>query len=243
MANSKVCLLTHITGYGGPAATKALLAGGATVLGSDRSFANAKDRQAFAAANPRVEIVTGLAPEKQVAEVVKRHGRIDLLFSNNFVPLFPSAIETASLEVFQDYLDGLTIEPFRVARAAIPHMKKQKSGKIVFMTSAGPVKGLPNLATYCAARGGASAMMRALAMEVADANIQVNAIGPNYAENPTYFPKEILGTDFMRKLVRESCPIKRYARPEELEELVGYLASERSNFFTGQLIHFCGGWV
>ncbi len=239
----KVALITLVTGYGGPAAMKALLDGGWKVLCNDRSFADAESRKAFRSANPDVEIIDELEPEGAVEAVVKRCGRIDLLFSNNFVPLFPSAVETASVEVYRDYLEGLTIEPFRLARAAIPYMKKQKAGKIVFMTSAGPMKGLPNLSTYCAARGGATALMKALALEVGESNIQVNAIGPNYAENPTYFPKHILGEAFMRKLIEEECPIKRYAKPEELTALVAFLAADESNFVTSQLIPFCGGWA
>ncbi|MCE2510822.1 MAG: SDR family oxidoreductase [Alphaproteobacteria bacterium] len=239
----KIALVTLATGYGGPSAVKALLAGGWKVFCNDRGFSDTKQCKAFAKANPKVKILDALEPEKAVGAVVKQAGRIDLLFSNNFVPLYPSAVETAALDVYRDYLEGLTIEPFRAARAAVPHMKKQKSGKIVFMTSAGPMKGLPNLSTYCAARGGATALMKALAQEVGRFNIQVNAIGPNYAENPTYFPKHILGKPFMRKLIKEECPIERYATPEEMVALIAFLAKEESNFITSQLIPFCGGWA
>jgi NAD(P)-dependent dehydrogenase (short-subunit alcohol dehydrogenase family) len=239
----QVALITLITGYGGPAAMKALVDDGWKVFCNDHSFADAEGRKAFTDANPDVEIIDELEPEKAIEETVKRGGRIDLLFCNNFVPLFPSAVETAALDVYRDYLEGLTITPFRLARAAIPHMKKQKSGKIIFMTSAGPMKGLPNLSTYCSARGAATALAKALAQEVAEFNIQVNAIGPNYAENPTYFPKEALGAEFMQKLIQEECPVKRFARPEELSALVSFLAKEESNFVTSQLIPFCGGWV
>ncbi|MGB1548537.1 MAG: SDR family oxidoreductase, partial [Alphaproteobacteria bacterium] len=222
---------------------QALLDGGWKVFCNDRVFSDVKKREAFAKANPKVKILDELEPEKVIGEIVKRAGRIDFLFSNNFVPLYPSAVETAAVDVYRDYLEGLTIEPFRLARAAVPHMKKQKSGKIVFMTSAGPMKGLPNLSTYCAARGGATALMKALAQEVGRFNVQVNAIGPNYAENPTYFPKRILKKPFMQKLIKEECPIERYAKPEELVALVAFLAKEESNFVTSQLIPFCGGWA
>lgn len=238
----RVAFLTLVTGYGGPSAVAALLEAGWKLFGSDRVFSDPKTRKAFAKANPKVTIIDELEPEKAIAEVVRRCGRIDLLFSNNFVPLYPAAVETASVEVYRDYLEGLTIEPFRAARAAIVHMKKQKAGKIIFVTSAGPLKGLPNLSTYCAARGGANALTKALAREVGRFNIQVNAIAPNYVENPTYFPKEILDTPFMRKLIKD-CPIERYARPEEMGALVAFLATEESNFVTSQVIPFCGGWA
>ncbi|PCJ61430.1 MAG: hypothetical protein COA65_00195 [Rhodospirillaceae bacterium] len=241
--NSKVCLVINGTGYGGPAATKALLDDGWKVFCSDQGFADAESRKAFTDANPDVEIIDELEPEKAIEAVVKKGGRIDLLFSNSFVALFPAAVETAGVDAFQNYLEGLTIEPFRLARAAIPHMKKQKSGKIIFMTSAGPIKGLPNLTTYCAARGGANALAKSLAQEVAADNIQVNAICPNFAENPTYFPAEAIGVDFMQKLVQENCPTKRFGTPEELGALVVYLASEGSNFTTSQMMPFAGGWA
>ena len=239
----KVALVTLVTGFGGPAAAKALLDGGWKVFCNDRSFADAESRKAFADANPELEIIDELEPEKAIEAVVSKGGRIDLLFANSFVPLFPSAVETASPDIFLDYLEGLTIEPFRLARAAVPHMKKQKAGKIIFLTSAGPMKGLPNLSTYCAARGGATALMKALAQELADSNIQVNAITPNYAVNPTYFPAEAIGMDFMQKLVQEQCPMKRFGTQEEMEGVVTFLASKDSNFITSQLIPFCGGWA
>ncbi len=239
----KVCIVTHVATSIGQAGADALAGEGAKVIVNDASFADDSEVKSYAKAHPKLEVTATLDPERLVEEVVARHGRVDVLVSNAWLPAKPAQIEKTKVEDLRHALDVLAIEPFRLARAAIPYMKKQKAGKIVFMTSAGPMKGLPNLSTYCAARGGATALMKALALEVGESNIQVNAIGPNYAENPTYFPKHILGEAFMRKLIEEECPIKRYAKPEELTALVAFLAADESNFVTSQLIPFCGGWA
>jgi 2-keto-3-deoxy-L-fuconate dehydrogenase len=122
-------------------------------------------------------------------------------------------------------------------------MKRQGHGKVVNITSAVAIPGLPNYAAYSAARAGANGLTRAVGREVARHNIQVNAIAQNFVENPTYFGPEVTGhPDKLARVIR-NVPAGRLARPEESAKLCVFLACDESDFFCGQVIPFAGGWI
>ena len=103
-------------------------------------------------------------------------------------------------------------EPFFCLRAAIRVMKRQGHGKVVNITSAVAIPGLPNYTAYSAARAGANGLTRAVGREVARHNIQVNAIAQNFVENPTYFGPDVTGhPDKLARVVR-NVPAGRLAR-------------------------------
>ena len=239
----KACIITHVTAPVGQAGADALAAGGAKVIVSDPIFANDGDRQAYAKAHPRLEVTATLDPEKLVEEVVANHGRVDAVISNACLPPSPAKIENVNVEDLRRALDVLAVEPFRLVKAAVPHMKKQKAGKVVFITSDAPRYGLADHTVYCTAQGTANALMGTLAQELADSNIQVNAIGLGASIVPTYFPKEMLGESTAENLLVGKSPTMRKAKPEEAGALVAFLASAGSDFIVGEVIPFAGGWI
>jgi len=178
-----------------------------------------------------------------VREVVDRFGRLDVLVNNSSHPPVGGPVEDLSDEAWRSMMARLLDEPFYCLRAALRVMKRQGRGKIINLTSAVAILGLPNYAAYSAARAGTNGLTRAVGREVARHNIQVNAIAQNFVENPTYFGPDIVGNPEKLARVLRHVPAGRLARSEESARLAVYLASEDADFFCGQVIPFAGGWV
>ena len=141
------------------------------------------------------------------------------------------------------FFDRLVHPLMRLTRAAVPPMIERGSGKVVAITSAAPLRGIPKCSAYCAARGAQNAFIRAIGLEVARNNVQVNAIAQNYVENPSYYPEEMLAAEQMMKRMMSVVPVKRLAKGWESAELALFLASDKSDFMVGQVIPFAGGWA
>jgi NAD(P)-dependent dehydrogenase (short-subunit alcohol dehydrogenase family) len=96
---------------------------------------------------------------------------------------------------------------------------------------------------YAAARAGTNGLSKSLARELGRDNIQVNAIASNYIENPDYFPPELLANkDAYAKMVK-NIPLGRLGKPQEAAHLVAFYCSDRSDFITGNVMPFSGGWA
>jgi 2-keto-3-deoxy-L-fuconate dehydrogenase len=143
---------------------------------------------------------------------------------------------TAMFDTMVQPLMGLT-------RAFAPRMARRGYGKIIAITSAAPLKGLPGSAAYCAARGAQNAWIKAAGLEYAARNVQINAIAQNYVSNPVYYPDDLVASERFQKHLIRNVPIQRVARPEEQAEFALFLASDNSDFFVGQVFPFSGGWA
>jgi 2-keto-3-deoxy-L-fuconate dehydrogenase len=152
-------------------------------------------------------------------------------------------VEETSDETWRAMLAHLLDEPFYCLRAALRVMKRQGHGKVVNLSSAAAIPGLPNYAAYSAARAGTNGLTRAVGREVARHGIQVNAIAQNFVENPTYFGADIVTDPQKLARVVRNVPAGRLARAEESARLAVYLASADADFFCGQVVPFAGGWA
>ena len=95
-------------------------------------------------------------------------------------------------------------------------MRKRKSGRIVFVSSAAPLRGIANYAPYVSARAAANGLVSSLAKELGRDGITVNAVGSNYVENPDYFPPALLANqDAMAKMTAQ-IPLGRLGKSDEL---------------------------
>jgi 2-keto-3-deoxy-L-fuconate dehydrogenase len=245
----KVVLITNVGQYMGPACAEEFAKEGAILALHDRTEARAQGALELARAYGRdASVVTGdltVSGEanRAVRAVAERHGRLDVLVNNSSHPPVGGPVDEVSDETWRSMAAHLYDEPFFCLRAAIRVMKRQGHGKVVNITSAVAIPGLPNYAAYSAARAGANGLTRAVGREVARHNIQVNAIAQNFVENPTYFGPEVTGHPEKLARVVRNIPAGRLARSEESAKLCVFLACDESDFFCGQVIPFAGGWI
>jgi NAD(P)-dependent dehydrogenase (short-subunit alcohol dehydrogenase family) len=128
---------------------------------------------------------------------------------------------------------------FLYARSIGPHMIRQRKGKIVNMSSFVGSKGFPNQIVYATSKAAVSMFTRCLALEWARYKINVNAIGPGYVR--TKLTEKMLTDGAARDRLLNSVPLGRFCEPRELGLLAVYLASEASDYLTGQTIYLDGG--
>jgi 2-hydroxycyclohexanecarboxyl-CoA dehydrogenase len=178
---------------------------------------------------------------RMVNKAVEDYGRIDVLF--NYVGGDPDlAPQKAFIDQTEEYWDkmiNLNLKSTILAcRAVLDTMIKQKSGKIINTGAVAGKIGGPNIALYSAVKGGIIAFSKALALEFAQYNINVNCICPGPIETPglkKVFSDQNLGQ------VTAIVPLKRLGLPEEVASAVLYLASDEAAFITGQALSVDGG--
>ena len=181
--------------------------------------------------------------EKMVKETLDKFGKIDILVNNAGIAEFKAFLEMTE-EEWDKTLDINLKGYFLCAQACVKEMVKQKSGVIVNIASVamGQVGiGFPNIAHYCASKGGIVGMTEALAVELAPYNIRVNAIAPGMIETPMIdsIKQDPKGMEAMLARV----PMHRVGKPEEVSELVLFLASDKSSYMTGSVVVIDGGWL
>ena len=243
MLQDRIVVITHANHFVGPGATDVLAGYGATVLCHDEAFTDTAARDAFSAAHPGAEIALAREPEALAAEAIERFGRIDVLVCNDAYPAVRAPVDEAEPDEMQRALDALVAWPYRLIRASVPAMKAQGHGKILMITSAAPLRGLANYSMYATARGAGNALVKSLSLELARFDIQVNAVAPNYIENPTYFPPELLADEGAMSKMLANIPAKRLGKPEEVAETIAFFASDRCGFITGHVVPIAGGWA
>lgn len=178
-----------------------------------------------------------------VAEIVKKFGQLDILINNAGIVQFKPFLELSE-EDWDRTIDINLKGEFLCAQAAAKVMKEREGGVIVNIVSVAMGQqgiGMPNIAHYCASKGGIAAMTEALAAELAPFNIRVNAIAPGLIETPMI---DVVKSDpKMLEAMLQRVPLKRVGRPEEVSELVVFLASDSSSYMTGAVVVIDGGWL
>ncbi|MCB2107279.1 MAG: SDR family oxidoreductase [Rhodobacteraceae bacterium] len=243
MLNGKAALVTNVMHFVGSAAARALQQQGARVFCHDMSFTAKAARDAFCESVPNVTALAETSAHETIAAVENAAGSIEILVCNDFFPAIRAPVDEAKTEDLRASLDALVVVPFEFAAAAAARMKPRRSGKIILVTSAAPFHGLPNYSMYATARGAANSMALSLAKELAGANIQVNAVAPNYVESPSYFPKSLIENPAAMKKFTEKVPLKRLGQPEEVAAAIAFFASTGSDFITGHVLPVAGGWA
>lgn len=123
---------------------------------------------------------------------------------------------------------------YNVTQTLLPPMLTHRYGRIVNMASVSGLKGQPGQTNYSAAKGGLIAATKALALEVARKQVTVNAVAPGFIET------DMTG-DLDKASLKNIIPLLRFGRPEEVAELVGFLASPQAGYITGEVISINGG--
>lgn len=239
----RVALITDVTHFLGKPVACALAADGIVAYGCDPDLADPQRRKEAETEAPDLKLLDVSTPGDAVAAVLEAEGRLDILVNNDAYPAVRAPLKSAGREVVRDTFEALVFKSFEMAQAALAPMLDQGAGKMIFVTSAAPLNGLPNYAPYVAARGAANALALSLSKELAGANIQVNAVAPNFIESPDYFPPSLMEDPISREKILKNIPLGRLGKPEEAAAVVAFLASPAADFVTGQVIPLAGGWA
>lgn len=171
-----------------------------------------------------------------VQSVIKEFGRLDILVNNAGITKDGLLMRMSE----QDWDDVITTNlksVFNFTKAACRQMMSQQSGKIINISSVVGVVGNAGQANYVASKAGVIGFTKSVAKELASRNIQANCIAPGFIETDM--------TEKLNEKQKESIltviPQKRIAKPEEIASVVCFLASNDSNYITGQTIHVDGG--
>ena len=128
---------------------------------------------------------------------------------------------------------------FLIIKNLLPNMIKQKSGKIIGISSVVASSGNPGQSNYVASKSGMIGLYKSIALEVASRNINVNSISPGFIISPM---TETLD-ERQKNQILDNIPMKRFGKPNEIADLVNFLSSNESDYITGQNFHVNGGML
>ncbi|MFQ6049355.1 MAG: SDR family oxidoreductase, partial [Phycisphaerae bacterium] len=169
-----------------------------------------------------------------------RLGPIEVLV-NNAGTTFRAAAEEMSLEQFDRQMDLNVRAAFGLTQLVARGMIKRRRGRIIFIASLMSEITRPGVSAYTASKGAIKQLTKSLATEWARYGIRVNAIGPGYIATPLTQPlRDDAG---LNEWVLSRTPLGRWGRPEDLVGAAVFLASEASEFVTGQVIYVDGGFL
>jgi NAD(P)-dependent dehydrogenase (short-subunit alcohol dehydrogenase family) len=241
--SKKIALVTNVLDYVGPPAVMALIEDGYNVVAQDPSFQDTNKQEDYKANHPGTVPIGILDPKKLIHHVWDNYKNVDVLISNDTFPAIHIPIEEANVEDLNATLENVLVYPFKLMQEAIPRLKKQGRGNVIMITSCRTELPLPGGAIPDIARAGANALLKSLSIELAPCGIPVNAIAPNYLYSEAYFPRsKFIDNPIGKNFIREVVPAGRLGEPEEIGELISYLANMKGSFHTGTIIKFAGGW-
>lgn len=173
-------------------------------------------------------------------KIVNHFGKIDALINNAGINITKPALEV-TVEDWDRIMDINLRSVFFTCQSVGRHMIGRKKGKIINMSSQMAMVGYYKRSAYSSSKGGITQLTKALAIEWASHNINVNAIAPTFMKTPMT-DKMFMDEDFKND-VMSRIPLGRLAKPEDLFGAVLYLCSESSNMVTGQTLMVDGGWT
>jgi len=176
--------------------------------------------------------------EELVNETIETYSKIDILVNNAGITRDNLLIRMSEQEwdaVINVNLKGT----FNCLKAVSKVMMKQRSGKIVNISSVVGVMGNAGQANYAASKGGVISLTKSAAKELAGRGINVNAVAPGYIE--TDMTKDL--PEKAKELFLNVIPLKRPGSPEDVSNVVAFLVSNEASYITGQVIHIDGGMV
>lgn len=176
--------------------------------------------------------------ENLVMKAKEKFGTIDIMVNNAGITKDTLLLRMKE-EDFDSVIDINLKGVFNCMKAITPIMIRQKHGKIINLSSVVGISGNAGQVNYAASKAGVIGMTKSLAKEVGSRGINVNAVAPGFIE--TDMTNE-LGEKFKEE-AKKNIPLKRFGEPEDVAEVVAFLASESSNYVTGQVIHVDGGML
>ena len=173
-----------------------------------------------------------------IESAIKEFGKIDVLVNNAGITK-DMLLARMKEEDFKQVIDVNLVGTFNMTKNVISYMMKARNGRIINISSVVGIAGNAGQTNYSASKAGIIGFTKSLAKEVASRNILVNAVAPGFIETNM--------TDVLKQEVKDeiakNIPLKRMGTPQDVANVVKFLASEDSSYITGQVISVDGGMI
>jgi NAD(P)-dependent dehydrogenase (short-subunit alcohol dehydrogenase family) len=237
---NKVTIITGGAQGIGAACAQRFSAEGAHIVLADVDNARGSAlAQSLGAVYVHCDVGDKLDVDAMVQQTIAKHGRIDVLVNNaGIVKAAPF------LDVTEDDFDAVIRVnlkgAFLVAQAAAREMVKTGGGSVINMSSVNAVMAIPSIASYNMSKGAINQLTRVMALALADFGVRVNAVAPGTIATELA-AKAVLTSEEAKACILSRTPMKRLGTPEEIADVVAYLASDASSYLTGEIITADGG--
>ena len=246
MIKDKVCIVTGAARGIGASIVKKLAENGARVVFTYVSDSSAEKASALEnelnKTGVKVKAYKSNAAdftqcETLVNDVIKEFGKIDVCVNNAGISK-DNLLLRLTEEQWDDVMNVNLKSVFNMTKQVIRPMMKAKTGSIINMSSIIGIRGNAGQASYAASKAGIIGFTKSIALELGSRNIRCNAIAPGFIETDmTHYLKEGAAAETFLKDI----PLGRFGKADEVAELTVFLASDKSNYITGQVISICGG--
>lgn len=235
---NKIALVTGASRGIGASIADTLAAQGYKVIGTATSSEGAAKISARGTGVEGValNVNDAAASDALIDSIVKTHGGLHVLVNNAGITRDNLSMRMKD-EEWDEVLDTNLKAVFRLSRAVMRPMMKQRYGRIISITSVVGASGNPGQANYAAAKAGVAGMTRALARELGSRNITVNCVAPGFIATDM---TESLSED-QKTALKSQIPMGGMGKPEDIAHAVAFLASEQAGYITGQELHVNGG--
>lgn len=218
---------------------------GKTIAKSLQSYGNvyvtARNEEKLKGFGNEMYFVCDLSKEEDLLKLgdLIQEKKIDILV-NNAGEYTYCGIEDTEISKLNEMLSINLKAPIYLMHSAIPHMKKNKFGRVINIGSISGVMGEAYASMYSATKAGLIGLSKATGLELAEFGITVNTINPGWVDTELG-KSSIEDSEFSEEEILESIPQRRFVKPEEIAGLVKYLISEEAKGITGQSINICAG--
>lgn len=243
---NKVAIITGAGSGIGRGSALAFAREGAKVLVADWGEATGQEtvelvkQQGGEARFAKVDVSQAAEVDNMVKQCLAAYGRVDILFNNAGIVAMHPLHETPE-EEWDKVINVNLKSVFLCSKAVLPEMLKQGKGKIVSTASIAGLVGFDQIGPYCASKGGIIALTREMALEYAAKKINVNCIAPGIIK--TAMTKDMLNDPATMQNFTSNTPYPRLGESEDIAMAAVYLASDESDFVTGEVLTVDGGWT
>jgi len=252
--NNKIALVTAASQGLGKASALSIANEGATVIICSRdkekiskAAKDIKDQSGSEVIFFQTDLSEEIEINKMVEDIIKKYGRIDILVNNTGGPkagFFDEITDNDWLSTFESTF----LSAVRLTRSVLPSMKRNKWGRIINISSVSAKQPIDNLILSNGVRMSVHGWAKTLSNQIASENILINNVCPGFTKTErveglvSLQAKDLdISEDQVIDTISNNIPIKRVGKPEELADLVAFLASEKSSYITGQSIAVDGG--
>jgi NAD(P)-dependent dehydrogenase (short-subunit alcohol dehydrogenase family) len=244
----KVAIITGAKSGIGFATAVRFVAEGAKVVVADIRDAHREVQELTTRGGEALFVETDVSSESQVQALIEKtmtaYGRLDVVVNNAGIELAKTVLNTTEQE-WDRLMDVNLKGVFLCCKAAVAVMQRQGGGVIINVASELGLVGGSEIAAYSASKGGVVQLTKAMAIDHASDHIRVNCVCPGPVETPLLqaIIESSLNPEQERRSILEKTLLKRVGRPEEIANVILFLASQEASYMTGSVVVVDGGWT